>query len=176
MTHDIPTGIIVVLYPDDQEASKAYRYLEEAKTFGELYYRAAAMVWRADDGKLHIKEPEDKTASAGLGVGAVLGGLIGTLAGPAGVVIGAGAGALFGGLAAMGDAGIPDKRLKEIGETLTAGSSALVVLLDEADLKGTQEQLAKQGGKVMATSVDADIAAQLVAGTANDMDNPKQEN
>jgi hypothetical protein len=29
---------------------------------------------------------------------------------------------------------------------------------------------------VMATSLDADIAAQLIAGTASDMDIPKQEN
>ena len=121
------------------------------------------MVWRAEDGKLHIKEPDDKTATAGIGVGAVLGGMLGTLAGPAGVVLGASAGAAIGGLAARGDSGIPDERLEEIGEALAPGTSALVVLLDEADIEETRQALAERGGKVMVASLDADLAEQLAA-------------
>ena len=164
MAKEIPTGVIVAAYTEEKAANEAYEYLRDSRAVGDLYYQVAAMVWRAEDGKLHINEPDDKSTGAGIGVGAVLGGMIGTLAGPAGIMLGASAGAALGGLAARGDSGIPDERLKQIGETLTPGTSALVVLLDESDVEGTQQALAEQGGRVMVTSLDADLAEQLAAG------------
>lgn len=166
MAKEIPTGVIVAAYDEEKAASEAYEYLRDTRAVGDLYYQVAAMVWRAQDGKLHIKEPDDKTTAAGIGVGAVLGGMLGTLAGPAGMVLGAGAGAAIGGLAASGDSGIPDERLEEIGAALTPGTSALVVLLHESDVEETQKALAGQGGRVMVTSLDADLAEQLAAGVS----------
>ena len=163
MAKEIPTGVIVAAYDEEKAAFDAYEFLRDSRTVAKLFYQVAAIVWRAEDGKLHIKEPDDKTTSAGIGVGAVLGGMIGTLAGPAGIVIGAGAGAAIGGLAASGDSGIPDERLEEIGAALTPGTSALVVLLHESDVEQTRQALAEQGGKVMVTSLDADLAEQLAA-------------
>jgi uncharacterized membrane protein len=163
MAKEIPTGVIVAAYDEEEAAFEAYEFLRDSRTVADLYYQVAAMVWRAEDGKLHIKEPDDKSTGVGIGVGAVLGGMIGTLAGPAGIVIGAGAGAAIGGLAASGDSGIPDKRLEEIGAALTSGTSALVVLLHESDVEQTQQALSARGGKVMVTSLDTDLAEQLVA-------------
>lgn len=163
MAKEIPTGVIVAAYDEEKAAFEAYEFLRDSRTVAKLFYQVAAMVWRAEDGKLHIKEPDDKSTGAGIGVGAVLGGMIGTLAGPAGIVLGAGAGAAIGGLAASGDSGIPNKRLKEIGAALTPGTSALVVLLYESDVEETRQALAEQGGRVMVTSLDADLAEQLAA-------------
>jgi uncharacterized membrane protein len=176
MAKEIPTGVIVAAYTEEKAAIDAYEYLRDSRTVAKLFYQVAAMVWRAEDGKLHIKEPDDKTATAGIGVGAVLGGMLGTLAGPAGVVLGASAGAAIGGLAAKGDSGIPDERLEEIGEALAPGTSALVVLLFESDVEQTRQALAEQGGKVMVTSLDADLAEHLAAGvSAASMENDEQE-
>ena len=163
MAKEIPTGVIVAAYDEEKAASNTYEYLRDSRAVGDLYYQVAAMVWRAEDGRLHIKEPDDKTTTAGIGVGAVLGGMLGTLAGPAGMVLGASAGAAIGGLAASGDSGIPDERLKEIGETLTPGTSALVVLLDESDVEQTRQALAQQGGEIMVTSLETDMAKQLAS-------------
>jgi uncharacterized membrane protein len=174
MTKDIPTGVIVAAYDEEKAAFEAYEFLRDSRTVADLYYQVAAMVWRARDGKLHIKEPDDKTTAAGIGVGAILGGMLGTLAGPAGMVLGAGAGAAIGGLAASGDSGIPDERLREIGAALTPGTSALVVLLHESDVEETRGALAEQGGRVMVTSLDADLAAQL-ANKANESDKETNE-
>lgn len=164
MAKEIPTGVIVASYTEEKAASEAYEYLRDSRNLRDLYYQVAAMVWRAEDGKLHIKEPDDKSSGVGIGVGAVLGGMIGTLAGPAGMVLGAGAGAAIGGLAASGDSGIPDERLKEIGVTLTPGNSALVVLLHESDVQITKQALIEQGGRVMVTSLDTDLVEQMAAG------------
>lgn len=176
MAKEFPTGVIVAAYDEEKAAFEAYEYLRDSRTVAKLYYQVAAMVWRAEDGKLHIKEPDDKTTGAGIGVGAVLGGMIGTLAGPAGIVLGASAGAAIGGLAASGDSGIPDERLKEIGEALTPGTSALVVLLDESDVEETRQALTEQGSEVMVTSLDADLAEQLAAGAAPEKEDKQEEN
>ena len=91
-------------------------------------------------------------------------------------MLGASAGAAIGGLAASGDAGIPDERLEEIGETLTPGTSALVVLLHESDVEETRQALVEQGGEVMVTSLDADLADSSAAGAdAASMENDEQE-
>ena len=166
MTKEIPTGVIVAAYKEEKAAFEAYEYLRDSRTVAKLFYQVAAMVWRAEDGRLHIKEPDDKSTGVGVGVGAVLGGMLGTLAGPAGIVLGASAGAAIGGLAASGDSGIPDERLQEIGETLTPGTSALVVLLHESDVEETRQALVEQGGEVMVTSLDVDLAEQLAAGVS----------
>jgi uncharacterized membrane protein len=176
MAKEIPTGVIIAAYNEKEAAFEAYEFLRDSRTVANLFYQVAAVVWRAEDGKLHIKEPDDKTTGAGIGVGAVLGGMLGTLAGPAGIVLGASAGAAIGGLAASGDSGIPDERLEEIGETLTPGTSALVVLLHESDVEETRQALVEQGGEVMVTSLDADLAEQLAAGAdAASMENDEQE-
>ena len=160
MTKEIPTGVIVAAYNEEKAAFEAYEYIRDSRTVANLFYQVAAVVWRAEDGKLHIKEPDDKSTGAGIGAGAVLGGMLGTLAGPAGIVLGASAGAAIGGLAASGDSGIPDERLQEIGAALTPGTSALVVLLYESDVEQTRQALVEQGGEVMVTSLDADLAEQ----------------
>ena len=41
-----------------------------------------------------------------------------------------------------------------------------MVLLDEADVEETRQALAEKGGKVMVTSLDADMAEQLAAGAS----------
>jgi len=176
MTKEIPTGVIVAAYNEEKAAFEAYEYIRDSRTVANLFYQVAAVVWRAEDGKLHIKEPDDKSTGAGIGVGAVLGGMLGTLAGPAGIVLGASAGAAIGGLAASGDSGIPDERLEEIGAALTPGTSALVVLLHESDVEETRQALVEQGGEVMVTSLDVDLAEQLAAGAdADSMENDEQE-
>jgi uncharacterized membrane protein len=175
MAKEIPTGVIVAAYKEEKAASEAYEFLRDSRGVGDLYYQVAAMVWRAQDGKLHIKEPDDKTTAAGIGVGAVLGGMLGTLAGPAGMVLGAGAGAAIGGLAASGDSGIPDERLEEIGAALTPGTSALVVLLHESDVQETRQALAKQGGEIMVTCLNPDLAEQLALKSSADIDEKKEQ-
>ena len=114
MTKEIPTGVIVAAYNEEKAAFEAYEYIRDSRTVANLFYQVAAVVWRAEDGDLHIKEPDDKSTGAGIGAGAVLGGMLGTLAGPAGIVLGASAGAAVGDWQ-PGAVRIPDERLQEIG-------------------------------------------------------------
>jgi uncharacterized membrane protein len=75
-----------------------------------------------------------------------------------GAAVGAGAGALSGKLS---DAGISDDFMKELGKTLTAGTSALFVLVRKATPDKVLEQLKGFKGKVLKTSLTADKEEKL---------------
>jgi uncharacterized membrane protein len=84
----------------------------------------------------------------------VLGWLLGaanTLVGaPLGVAPGVEAGAAFGNeAAAQRDVGFPDETLRQLGEQLHAGSSALVTLIDPKHSATVVTELEKLGGTII---------------------------
>jgi hypothetical protein len=98
-------------------------------------------------------------------VGGVIGGVIGLIAGPPGVVVGAAAGAAVGGLTAkFVDAGLPDERLREIGEGLQPNTSAIVAIVDQVWVAEAERQMQEAGAKTVTAALSADIAKQLAEG------------
>jgi uncharacterized membrane protein len=160
---DVPIELIVAAFQDEKGAEAAYKELKQAKKEHLIKIQDAAVIRRDAKNKLHIKDVHDMGGGKGAGIGAVLGGAIGLLAGPV-VLVGA-AGALIGGLAAkMKDGGFPDSRLKQIGEGLLPGTSAIVAVIEHTWVADLEEALAEAGAQVMTESISADIAAQLSAG------------
>lgn len=71
-------------------------------------------------------------------------------------------GAAIGGLAnRLRDTGFPDARLKEIGEALTPGTSALVAIVEHRWVLDVEQHLRAAAADVMTEAVRADVAAQL---------------
>jgi uncharacterized membrane protein len=71
----------------------------------------------------------------GAGRGALLGGLVGLIGGPLGVLAGSGIGALA---ARLRDAGFKDHQLRRLGTTLAPNSSAVVLEIAEDALPGVR--------------------------------------
>lgn len=160
---NVPTELIVAAFQDEKGAEAAYKELKQAKKEHLIKIQDAAVIRRDAKNKLHIKDVHDMGGGKGAGIGAVVGGAIGLLAGPV-VLVGA-AGALIGGLAAkMRDGGFPDSRLKTIGEGLQPGTSALVAVIEHTWVEDLENALAEAGAQVMTESISADIAEQLAAG------------
>lgn len=123
----------------------------------------AVVVTREADGKVKLHQAANLTA-----VGAISGGLWGTLIGMIflnpllGAAIGAGSGALSG---ALTDLGISDEMMKEMGEALPPGGSALFLLVRSATgdklLQRLESYRAK--GKVLRTSLNEEKEAALRA-------------
>ena len=109
------------------------------------------VVTKNDRGKVKLHQAVNLTAAGAVG-GAFWGMLIGMIfLNPLeGAAVGAGAGALSGKLR---DIGIEDKFIKDLGETLTAGSSALFVLVRKATPDKVLEGFK---GKVLKTSLAID--------------------
>ncbi len=147
---EIRTIHLVVAYFDDEDAAKeALKGLQEAQKKEAFPIDGAAVVYREED-KLDLKEVGDTHAKKGAGVGALIGGALGALFGPLGVIGGGAIGAYYGGIvAATIDEGIPNEALEEIGAMLPVGGAALVALTTEADAKIVEEKMAALGGRVV---------------------------
>ena len=92
------------------------------------------------------------TTATGAAGGAVWGGLIGLLflAPVVGMAVGAASGALGG---KMADVGINDDFMKGLGEKLTPGSAALIILSQSNAPEKVLERVTKYGGEVIQTSL-----------------------
>ena len=110
-------GMLLANYTSKEGAASTYESLKRAMDAGQFYYEDAAVVSRDVDGTVSITEHGDMSTGKGAGIGALIGGVIGILGGPAGIAIGAGAGAAIGGVAAHSDAGFNNETLERIART-----------------------------------------------------------
>lgn len=157
-------GVVVAAYPDGESGDQALKTMKEAKELEYIYFEDAAVIRQDADGDVHYEETDDMSTGKGSGIGALIGGVIGILGGPAGVVLGAGAGAIVGGAAAHGDAGFKDESLEQLGVALKPGSSALAVLADEKQLKSLREQVSDADIRTAVAELGDHLAAQLEEG------------
>jgi uncharacterized membrane protein len=104
------------------------------------------------DGKAKFVESKDW----GAGRGALLGGVIGIIGGPIGILAGGSVGALA---SKLRDSGFKNDQLEQLGKSLTPNGSA-VVLEIAADAVPTVEQLLKTLGaqEVVVEDVDTNVA------------------
>jgi uncharacterized membrane protein len=121
----------------------------------------AAVVVRKQDGKPKVKQMTSLVGAGALG-GAFWGMLIGLLffAPWLGLAIGAVSGAVAGGLT---DIGVDDKFIKEVGEQIEPGDSALFLLVREATPDKVMDELKKFDAKVYQTSLSKEDEAKLKA-------------
>ena len=133
----------------------AAQTMKEIKSSGALDgYEIAAQATIDQDakGKVHIHEPGK--GGVGATVGAVAGGLLGLIGGPAGVLAMATAGAAVGGTAGhyWGRA-IPKEDLEELGEALTPNSSMMLLLLEDTYSEGVINSMAGYSGDAVTLTV-----------------------
>ena len=168
--------VMVAEFQNEQSAKAAYKELKDKKNLRLIHMEQSAVISKDEKGKLHIKETHDMGGGKGSGIGLLVGGAIGLLSGGVGLVAAGAAGAVVGGLAAkLHDGGFKDDRLKEIGETLPTGSSALVVLVEEDELSEMRGHLNEDARNVMVTHLSPGLAAQMVAGGAEEVTEIKRE-
>ena len=125
------SDLIAIAYPDQATAERVRGRLTEAIKAKVIEVDDAVVVTRSEDGKVKLHQ-STSTAGVGAAGGALWGGLIGLLflAPLLGMAVGAAAGAAGGALA---DYGVDDSFMKELGEKLTPGSAALIVLVRNDD-------------------------------------------
>lgn len=160
---DVPVQVIVAAFQREQEAEEALQDLKQARKEQVIAIEHAAVLRRDENGKLHVNEMR----SGGTGKGAAIGGVVGAVAGllAGSLLLAAGTGALIGGLAGrLRESGFPEARLKEFGEALTPGTSALVAVIDHTWVNEVQTRLERFRAEVLTESIKADIAEQLETG------------
>ena len=161
---DVPVQLLVAAFTEEDAADKVFEQLKQAKKEKLIHIQDVAVIKRDADSKIHINEPKDWKAGKGAGVGAVIGAALGIITGP-GVMLTTAAGAAIGGLAAqLRDAGFPDDQLKQVGEALKPGTSAIVAIIEHTWVADLEQEMQAQGAQVMRQAISEDITKQLEAG------------
>ena len=153
------SDLVVIGFDDEHTAFEMRAALAKLQKEYLIDMEDVVVVTKDDKGKVKLHQAVNLTAAGAMG-GTFWGMLIGLIfLNPLlGAAIGAGAGALSGKLS---DIGIDDKFMKQLGETLTAGTSALFVLVRKATPDKVLDQLKGFKGKVLKTSLTADKEEEL---------------
>jgi len=161
--HDpIREAVVVVNFSHDGEAYQAMTRLRELDSQGLLHVRAAAVVSRAQDGRIAVKDQVGENELEGTAVGGVLGLLIGVLAGPLGVLIGGATGLLIGSLFDIEDQDDTRSILSDISRSVRVGHTALLAQITEQNREVFDTAMGKLEGTVLRRPV-ADVEAEIAA-------------
>ena len=153
--------MMVVAFDSEDEAEQVLDALKGLEGEHVIDLKSAAVVVRRADGKVRIKETKDFDARQGAIGGAVAGGLLGLLRGGLlkGAILGAAGGAAAGKVV---DLGLEDDFLKEVGESLGTGTSAVVALVDFEQVDAAMEELDKfEGGRILRHTLSAEVYHKL---------------
>ncbi len=161
--------LVVVAFKRPDTADQALNKLRELQKEYLIDLEDAVVAVRDANGKVRIKQAVP-LVRLGAASGAAWGGLFGLLVGVlflnpllgwlTGLAMGAGAGALSGKLT---DYGINDDFIKEIGQSLETGTSALFVLVRRVNIDKVLPELKGFGGKILRTSLTHEQEQRLRA-------------
>jgi len=160
--------MIVFIFPTAEGAYAMRGALDALRKRDVIELGDAAVVERDPDGKVRLQQATNLVGAGALG-GAVWGALVGLffLSPWLGLAVGATAGALAGRFA---DAGIDDDFIREVGEAVKPGQSALFLLIDRWDEPAVLTQLDAFDAVVLRSSLPPDEEARLRAALVDEDD------
>lgn len=153
------SDLIVVAFDDETSAEQMRDALVGMQKRHLVTLEDAAVVVRKEDGKVKVKQATDLVGQGALG-GAFWGMLIGIIFWMP--WLGAAIGALSNAAAGhFSDIGVDDIFIKEVGETIEPGHSALFLLVREATPEKMVNELKEYKGKILQTSLSPEGEAKL---------------
>jgi uncharacterized membrane protein len=154
-------NLIVFAFDNETEAERMRDSLVDMQKQQIITLQDAAVVIRREDGKVKVKQAQSLVGAGALG-GSFWGLLIGLLfwAPWLGLAIGAATGAIAG---KMSDVGVDDEFIKEVGENIEPGHSALFLLVSDSTPDKVMEGLSDFNPKVYQTSLSEEDEAKLRA-------------
>lgn len=154
--------IIGMSFDKTTRAEEVLLALVHLQREGEIALSDAVVVWKDDNEKVHIHQTIDQTPVQGAVTGSFWGMLAGLLfATPvflAAAAVGAGGGAL---LAKLIDLGLDDRWVKEVGNWLDPGTSALLLLVQAGVRPAVLAELGRYEGKVLYCTFPDAVRAEL---------------
>jgi uncharacterized membrane protein len=139
----------VILGTFEGDPGKALPYIERYDAIkDEIALVDVVAITREGDAEATV-EHRGKSHKA-TGTGALIGGLVGVLAGPGGVIFGAAVGGAVGrALKSLSHYGIPKPVLEQVEEGLTENSSAILVIMESEHSDPIINELKRDGAKVV---------------------------
>jgi uncharacterized membrane protein len=136
-------SLLAVVFQTASAAEEALGKSGALKAEKDVSVRDAAVVIRTTSGRIELEQTREVApgeAVVGAGTAGLVAGLLFGLP-VAGALVGLAGGAVFG----LRDTGIPDSRLRKLGDELQPGQAVLCVLVDAADVARTRAALGRYG-------------------------------
>jgi uncharacterized membrane protein len=123
----------IIMLPVESQAQgiTVLERLDDAVQDERVTIQDAAMVYKSSSGKVKVHQTRGPTVGKGVMGGAVLGTLVGVMAGPIGWAA-LGGGVLGGMWGKLRDKGVSDSFMKEVGRLVDAGHAVVFILADES--------------------------------------------
>jgi uncharacterized membrane protein len=153
------SNLIVVTFDNEEEAGKVRETVRQLQRRDLISLDDSAVVVKDANGKVRVENELDR----GVKIGAVGGGLIGLLLGSiffpiSGLIMGALGGALVG---RMTDLGVDGKFVKDVQEAMGPGTSAIFLIVRQAEPNAALTALKPYKGTVYHTSLSTDAEENL---------------
>ncbi len=153
------SNLVVLTFDNMDEAEQVHQALIKGKQEGALAIDDSAVVVKDAEGKVHVKNQVSHGTWTAAGVGGLLGLILGGIFFPIGaLVLGLGGGALVGKLL---DTGVDGKFVKEVGEEIKPGTSALFLLTSHENPAAEMAILRQFKGKVLQTNLSSEAEENL---------------
>jgi uncharacterized membrane protein len=160
--------ILVFSFTDTHTADEVVNELKASQKLGGYKVVAEAVVIHEADGSVHVHEPGE--GGKGATIGAVIGGAIGLLGGPAGVLLLAAAGGTLGGVAGhFAGRSIPADDLKRIGEQLQPNSSAFLALVENTDAEAVVNSMSGVQANVVRVTLGDELSGTIAQAVEADV-------
>ncbi len=154
--------IFVAAFGTEPEAAAALKDFQAAQRGGAIDLIDAAVIVHTADDKIRFEETADPSGKKWAKRGAIAGGVAGLIFPPSiigSAIVGGGAGAIWG---KVRDKGFKDDDLKAIGESLPAGSSAIIAIAEDRMVEQLERGL-EGYNRIARHTVSADAAAVIMA-------------
>lgn len=172
------SDLVAICFKGPETAQKVLEELAQLQKEYLVDIADACTVTRDEKGKIQLHQAVNTVAGGALS-GASWGGLWGLLVGVLflnpliGFAVGAAAGAAGGALSGkLGDYGINDDFIKQVGEAVTENTSALFVLFRKVTFDRVLPDLDKYEGTVLRTSLSNEQEQQLRKALADHIAQP----
>jgi uncharacterized membrane protein len=153
------SSLVVIAFDSPDEAANVLEALKGQRKYGNISFDDTAVISKDLDGKVHVKNNVSHGTMTATGVGALLGLMLGVFAFPvAGLLIGAGGGAL---IARFMNLGVDGDFVKDVEKSLQPGTSALFVLVHDANPAVVRAILEDHKGTLLQTTLSSEAEERL---------------
>src|ERR1700743_2043849 len=147
------TNLLIATFSGEAEAMEASQKLNELESIGDITIFERVVLKKNADGKtvvLQADTTEGQTTVSGMAVGAV----IGSLAGPVGLVAGMFTGTLAGAVVESDNFGFAEDFVSGAADQLKPGMAAIVAELEESDVVFVDSSITPLGATLKRSDVD----------------------
>ena len=152
------SDLIVVTLDHLDDAREAMSKLRELEREGRIQFEDTAIVERAPDGNVHVKNELTGATEKGAAIGGLVGALLTFFFPVVGFVVGAAAGALVG---SMLKTGVESSFVDDVKKQLSPGRSALFLVVRETYTDALVAALRPYKGEVIQTTLSSEAEEEL---------------